>query len=163
MSDEENKALVRRYFEEVLSKRNTSLIDEIFAPNYAYHYAGAPADLPGGLDGFKVLVRDYLSGFSNLRFSVDDQRVEGDKVVTQLTAHASNIGAIRSAPELSQTPTAPTEVPDATPVAVDPTSFKGRSTDRIANGKIVESWVEFDVPGAEKKLGFTPPTGDTNQ
>ena len=163
MSNEENKALVRRYFEEVLAKRNTDLIDEIFAPDFVYHYSNAPANLPPGLDGFKVLVKDYLSGFSNLRFTVDDQSVEGDKVVTQLTAHASNIGAARTAPELSPTPTAPTDIPEATPVAAEPTSFQGRSTDRIANGKIVESWVEFDVPGAEQKLGFSPPAGEVNQ
>jgi predicted ester cyclase len=159
MSDEQNKALVRRYFEEVLPSRNTDLVDEIFDANYIYHYSDAPAALPPGMDGFKVLVKDYLSGFSNLRLTVDDQTVEGDKVVTQLTAHASNIGAMRAAPELSPTPTAPTDIPDVTPVAADPTSFRGRSIDRIANGKIVESWVEFDVPSAEQKLGFSPPGG----
>ena len=163
MSNEENKALVRRYFEEVLSKRDTALVDEIFAPNFVYHYSGAPADLPPGLDGFKLLVKDYLSGFSNLRFTSDDQSVEGDNVVTQLTAHASNIGAARTAPELSPTPTASTDIPAATPVAAEPTSFRGRSRDRIANGKIVESWVEFDVPGAEQKLGFSAPSGEVNQ
>jgi predicted ester cyclase len=163
MSDEENKALVRRYFEEVLLKRNPNLVDEIFAPNFVYHYSGAPTNLPPGLEGFKVLVGEYLKGFSNLRLTIDDQRVEGDKVVTQLTAHASNVGAMRSAPELSPTPTNPTHIPEVTPVAADPTSFRGRSTDRIANGKIVESWVEFDVPGAEQQLGFSPPTGEVKQ
>lgn len=160
MSDEDNKALVRRYFEEVLPSRNIDLVDELFDPNYIYHYTDTPANLPPGLEGFKVLVKDYLSGFSNLRITVGEQLVEGEKVVTQLTAHASNIGAIRTAPELSGTPTAPTERPSVTSVAADPTSFHGKSTDRVSNGKIVESWVEFDLREAERKLGFTPPTGE---
>lgn len=168
MSAEENKALVRRYFEEVLSKRNPDLIGEIFTSDYVYHYSPAPPNLPSGMEGFKILVNDYLSGFSNLRFTVDNQTVEGDKVVTQLTAHASNIGAMRTAPSLSQTPAAPqtppsADIPSANPEVAEPTSFSGKSTDRFTNGKIAESWVEFNVPSAEQQLGFTPPTGEVKQ
>jgi hypothetical protein len=83
-----------------------------------------------------------------------------EKVVTHLTAYASNIGALRTAPELSGIPTAPTEILKTTPEAAEPTSFHGRNTDRFRNGKIAESWVEFDLPAAERKLGFTPPTGE---
>lgn len=160
MSDDNNKVLVRRFFEEVLPSRKVELVEELFDPDYIYHYSNAPAALKPGLEGFKTLVKDYLSGFSNLRITVDDQQVEGDKVVTHLTAYASNIGALRTAPEVSGTPTAPTEIPKTTPVAADPTSFHGRSTDQFRSGKIAESWVEFDLPAAESKLGFTPPTGE---
>jgi predicted ester cyclase len=168
MSAEENKALVRRYFEEVLSKRNPELIGEIFTSDFVYHYSPAPPNLPSGMEGFKTLVNDYLSGFSNLRFTIDNQTVEGDQVVTELTAHVSNIGAIRTAPSLSQTPAAPqtppsSNIPSATSGVAEPTSFSGKSTDRFVNDKIAESWVEFDVPSAEQQLGFTPPTGEVKQ
>src|SRR5579872_541584 len=76
MSTEDNKALVRRFYTEVLEKRNPALVDELFATTYVYHYPDMPPDLPSGLEGFKKFVTLFLSGFSNLTFTIDDQTVE---------------------------------------------------------------------------------------
>ncbi len=42
MSTEQNKAVVRRFIEEILSNQNAALVDELFAPDYTNHL------VPGG-------------------------------------------------------------------------------------------------------------------
>ena len=161
MSTEDNKILVRRYYKEVLEKRNPALVDQLFAANYVYHYPDMPADLTPGLDGFKKFVTMFLSGFSNLTFTIDDQTVEGDKVVTHVTGHSSNLGAMRAAPEVSQAESEPH--PEVSGTTTETTSIKGTSTDRIVDGKIVETWAEFDLPGAEQELGGNTPAGEVKR
>lgn len=150
MSTEANKALVRRYYEEVLAKRNSALVDELFAASYVYHYPDTPPNLPPGLEGFKHFVTMYLSGYSNLHFTIEDQIAEGDKVATRVTAHSSNIGPLRSTPENPET-------------ATQADNFTGISMERIADGKIVESWAEFDLLSMQQQAGATPSMGQTKQ
>jgi predicted ester cyclase len=147
MSVDTNKALVRRYYEEVLNKRDPSLVEELFDPNYAYHLADVPPNLPAGLEGFKKFVTMFLSGYSNLHFTIEDQIAEGDKVVTLLTGHSDNIGPIRAA----SAPTDPT-------VAARADSIPGMSMERIVNGKIVESWGVFDTSAMLELVGGIPRT-----
>ncbi|MHB8595368.1 MAG: ester cyclase [Ktedonobacteraceae bacterium] len=158
MSTEDNKALVRRFYKEVLEKRNPALVDELFTANYVYHYPDVPANLPAGMAGFKKFVTMFLSGFSNLTFTIDDQTVEGDKVVTQVTGHSSNLGAMRAAPNVSQAETEPH--PEVSGNVAETTSIKGTSTDRIVDGKIAETWAKFDLPGAEQELGGNAAKGN---
>jgi predicted ester cyclase len=66
---EDNKARVRRYFEETLSKGNMSFVDEIAD--------GAMAEsLKRGASGLR-------SAFADMHDQVQDQLAEGDKVVTR--------------------------------------------------------------------------------
>ncbi|QBD78915.1 hypothetical protein EPA93_24200 [Ktedonosporobacter rubrisoli] len=142
---EANQALVKRYYEEVLTKRNLQLIDGLFAPDYVYHYSDVPPGLAPGLAGFKQLVSRLLSGYPNLQFSVGEQTVEGDKVISHFTA--------RSNPPIGPVMTIPA---DPKQVAGSET-IKGTSRDRIVNGKIVESWVHFDMPQPLPQVEELPP------
>lgn len=140
MSTEENKALVRRYYEEVLTKRNPELVDELFASDYVFHYADTPPNLAPGLVGFKQFTTHFLSGYPDLNFIVEDQTVEGDKVTSRITAQSSRpIGAVMTIPANPQE------------VAEEDT-IRGTSTDRIANGKIAESWFDFKIPNPLPQL-----------
>ena len=148
MSTEANKALVRRYYEEVLTKRNPALVDELFSPDYVYHYADTPPGLGPGLEGFKQFVTHFLSGYPNMQFIVDDQTVEDDKVITHVTARSS-------------TPVGPVMTMPANPEEVaESDTIHGMSTDRIADGKIVESWIQFHVPTPLPQLEELPPEGE---
>ncbi len=149
MSDDSNKALVRRYYEEVLNKRDPSLVDELFASNYEFHIADTPPNLPAGLEGFKQFVTMFLSGYTNLRFTVEDQIAEGDKVVTRVTGHSDNIGPLHAT--VAQT--------DPT-VAAKADSIPGMSMERIVDGKIVESWGVFDTSAMLKLGGAVPQPAD---
>lgn len=145
MPTDSNKALVRRYYEEVLNKRDPSLVEELFDTNYVYHIADAPPKLPEGLDGFKKFVTMFLSGYTNLHFTIEDQVAEGAKVVTRLTGHSDNIGPLRAA----SGPTDPS-------VAARANSIPGLSMERIVDGKIVESWAVFDTSAMMELAGVEP-------
>jgi hypothetical protein len=56
---EENKALVRRYFEEIWDKGNLDLIDELFTTNFVRHGPTGTEGEVRGLEGFKGLVSTY--------------------------------------------------------------------------------------------------------
>lgn len=147
MSTEADKALVERFYEEVLTKRNPELVDEFCTPDYVYHATAAPPKLATGREGFKQFVTEFLSGYPNLQFAIKDQTVEGDKVITHLTARSS-------------TPVGPVMTIPADPQAVAQSEeLQGTTTDRIVNGKIAESWIQFDVPNPLPQLEETPLEG----
>ena len=145
MSTKENKALVRRYYEEVLTKRDPAHVDELFASNYEYHFPDAPPKLPSGLEGFKQFVPKFLSAFPDLKIEIEDQIAEGDKVVTRFLAHGTVIGPLRAMPTTPQT-------------AAKLDRVNGISIERLSGGKIVESWLVLDQSGSlelMQQLGLT--------
>jgi steroid delta-isomerase-like uncharacterized protein len=139
MSIEENKAIARRAYEEVFSKGNFSLADELYASAHVNHFPGNPPGLPSGLEGLKQLIAFYRSAFPDLHFTVEDQIAEGDRVVTRTTSTGTNTGPLMSVP--------------ATGKSVVVT---GIQIDRIADGKIVETWGNFDQLGLFQQLGIIP-------
>ena len=149
MSAETNKTLVRRYYEEILNKRDPSLVEELFAQNYVYHIADAPPKLSPGLEGFKQFVTEFLSGYTNLHFAIEDQIVEGDKVVTRVTGHSDNVGPLKGAR------------PASPEVAAKADSVPGISIERIVDNKIVESWGVFDTSAMYELVGAIPAPGTT--
>lgn len=148
VSTEDNKALVRRFYEEVLSRRDTTLVDELFSPDYVYHYNDTPPDLSTDREGFKQFVTDFLSGYPDLQFQVNDQSVEGDNVVTLVTAK-------------SNVPIGPVMTIPANPEAVaEEDTITGTSTERFANGQIAESWFDFKIPNPLPQEQELPPQNE---
>lgn len=93
---EENKALIRRYFEEVWNKGNLAFVDENMASSYVNHdpaLAGFPQ-----IQGFKQRVTMIRTAFPDFHFTIDDMVAEGDKVVTRWTARGTNRGAFMGIP-----------------------------------------------------------------
>jgi predicted ester cyclase len=80
MSLEENKAIVRRYVEEVHNRRNLDVIDEIFAPNYVYH--GTDVRGPQGKREQQAWMHAHLS---DIRSTIEHLIAEGDMVVVRYT------------------------------------------------------------------------------
>jgi serine phosphatase RsbU (regulator of sigma subunit) len=78
--EEDNKALVRRFVEEVLNGGNLDAIDELMAPEYLDH--GVPSGKYAGREGHRRSVAKQLAASSDLRFHIEEQIAEGDKVVT---------------------------------------------------------------------------------
>ena len=99
MSTDADKALVRRYYEEVLTKRDPDLVDELFSPSYVYHYADTPPGLATDREGLKQFVTHFLVGYPDMHFIVEDQTLEGDQVVTHLTARSGlPVGPVMTIP-----------------------------------------------------------------
>ena len=71
MSVDENKALVRRFYEEVWGRGNTGVAFEVFADDYVRHDLRPTAGLPGPA-GQKKIADDFHAAFPDLEFMVDD-------------------------------------------------------------------------------------------
>jgi steroid delta-isomerase-like uncharacterized protein len=137
---EENKALARRLFEEVWNKGNLDAIDGIYAPDIVNHTL--PPGIPQGIEGNKVFTKMYLTAFPDTKMTIDLQIAEGDKVVTRWHAQGTHKGELMGIPATGKQAT-----------------VTGIVIDRIAGGRIVESWGEFDQMGMMQQLGVVPTPG----
>ena len=86
---EANKALIRRFIEEVHNKGNFALFNELFAPNYVNHSAPANQnDRAAREQG----IRSYRAAAPDLRVTIDDMIAEGVKVALRWTTHGTERG-----------------------------------------------------------------------
>jgi predicted ester cyclase len=139
---EENKALVRRYFEEIWDKGNLDLIDELFTTNFVRHGPTGTEGEVRGLEGFKGLVSMYHSAFPDLRIPIEDLVAEGDRVVSRWRTHGTHEGEL-----MGNAPTG------------NQTSVTGILIDRISGGKIEEEWVDYDTLHLMQQIGAVPQPG----
>jgi hypothetical protein len=73
MSAEDNKAVVRRFFDEVCNERKLGVADELFATNHTYHDPSNPS-VGQGPEGMKQLMSTYQTGFPDAHWSIDAMR-----------------------------------------------------------------------------------------
>ncbi len=140
MSVEKNKALLRRYVEEVLNKGNVDAVNKFFATNCVDHTA--PPGTPPGASGIKQLLTVTLEALSNLHVTIEDMIAEGDKVVSRITGRGAHT----------------TKFMGVAPTGKELTIMQ-ISIDRIAGGKIVEHWGLADQMALMQQLGVVPSTG----
>jgi steroid delta-isomerase-like uncharacterized protein len=117
----ENKAVLRRYAEEIWNKGNSAAIDRLIATNFMGHFPGFPETT--GREGFKQLFTMIRTAFPDGRFTIEDMVAEGDKVVVRWTfrgTHKGDYGGI-----------APTG---------KKVTWTAISINRITDGKIEEMW-----------------------
>src|SRR6266516_2389300 len=126
MSTEDNKALSRRLFQEFWDQKNLAVADELLAANHVDHTPGSPPGLPPGPEGLKQFAAVYFTAFPDLRITIDDLVAEGDKVVTRWTTRATHQGDLMGIPPTGKQVT-----------------ITGITIDRIAGGKIAETWTNF--------------------
>jgi serine phosphatase RsbU (regulator of sigma subunit) len=125
-TEEENKAIFRRYLEEAWNQSNLEVIDEIFdryishQPNGSVHERG-PQDV-------KRFVSEFRSAFPDVRLIMEEQIAEGDKVVSRGTIRGTHQGEFRGM--------APTD---------EEMEIPGMAVFRFSEeGKVVESWDSYD-------------------
>ena len=131
---EENKALMRRFYEEVLNKGNVNAADEFIARDVVNH-SPLPGELPG-LEGTKQGFAMMLKSFPDIHITVEDILAEGDKVVTRSTWRGTHKGQFMGIP--------PTNKPVTVAII---------TIDRISSGKIVEHWDVADQMAMMQQLG----------
>lgn len=134
MSTEQNKAVVRRFSEELISKGNMAVADELIAENYVNHNP-IPGQMPGR-EGFKRSVTGLRMAFPDLYEAVEDMIAEGDKVVVRATRHAIHRGAFMGVASTGKHVTIPTMY-----------------ILRVADGKITDAWLNWDMLGLMQQLG----------
>jgi ketosteroid isomerase-like protein len=85
---EENKALVRRFFDAQV-KTDLDALDKMLAPDFVSHTKLLPGQQPDR-EGYKWATAEYAATFSNGRFLVQEQIAEADKVVTSFILRATH-------------------------------------------------------------------------
>jgi predicted ester cyclase len=137
MSTETNKALVRRFYEEI-DKGNLDVLNELLDPDYLDHNPPPFTGLAPGREGLKQAFEIFWKATPGYH-RIEDQIAEGDKVVTRLTSFGKHEGDLPGAP--------------ATGNDLKMTSI---TIHRVANGRLVEKWAEKDVLGFLQQIGVLP-------
>jgi len=141
VSTEENKAIFRRYVEEVGNEGNLELADEIFDRYLAHQPDGSV--LERGPEDVKRFMGEFREAFHDFHSTIEDQIAEGDKVVTRWRMRGTHEGEFRGI--------APTgKELEVTGIGIFRFS---------PEGKVVESWDSFDQLGMMQQLGAIPEQG----
>ena len=136
---EENKALARRSWEVVAQGSLDTLEDalaEVYADDFILHEAGG---VFVGIQGLAQFVSMIRSALPDLRIMIEDDRSEGDKVVTRWIAQGTHQGELMGAAPTGNQVTA-----------------TGITIHRVEEDKIVEEWSNWDALGMMQQIGAVP-------
>lgn len=141
---EANKAIVRRFVEEVYNGGNLDAIDELLSEDHTDHDPAAAAT-GGGREGARAMVQMFRSAFPDLHVELGELVADGDLVATTWTGTGTHQGELMGV------------APTGRSVTVT-----GCGMDRIRDGVIVESWNNGDTLGMLMQIGAIPaPEGAT--
>jgi steroid delta-isomerase-like uncharacterized protein len=134
--NEEYKRIVRQ-FTECLNTGDLGLCDDVLSEDFVFHnYRGTF----NGREAFGNLVKTVREGFPDIRFEILDQAVDGNKVVNRITVSGTHEGEFNSVPPTNKQ-----------------VSWSGMGFFYLEDGKITESWSEFDTLGMFTQLGVVDP------
>jgi steroid delta-isomerase-like uncharacterized protein len=130
-------ALYRRWFEEVVTRGDLALADELLSDDYVLHFPGVPG--PVDREGHKALVRMFRAAFPDWTERVDDVIADGDRVAIRVTGRGTHQGDFQGISATGRAVTA-----------------SGIGIGRIADGRIAEAWAAYDALGLLQQLGALP-------
>ena len=132
---EKNKAIVRRFLEELWNRSNFAVVDELLANDYDGH----SSTVIRGSEGAMAFIPRLRAALPDFQFRVLDQIAEGDKVATRWKLFGTHKGAFQGAPPSGKR-----------------VEMTGITIFRIANGKLIEGWTNEDVLGMLQQIGVVP-------
>jgi steroid delta-isomerase-like uncharacterized protein len=141
MSAEENKVVMRQYFEGAWEQGNLQLLDELLAPDYVNHNPATP-DMPTGREGVKGVVSMFRSGMPDLKVVIEDMIAEGEKVATRYTLEGTHEGELFGVPPTGKR-----------------LSIKSMTVERVSEGKVRDHWRVSDNLEMMQQLGVVPEPG----
>jgi steroid delta-isomerase-like uncharacterized protein len=133
---ERNKALVRRFIEEIFLRHDFAAVDELLTDDFTPHTWG---DMPPGRDGLKAAITRVSAGLSDAQMTIDDVIAEGDRVAVRLTSSAIQSGEFMGMP------------PSGKRYEIGEIHIF-----RVRDGKVSEHWHQADFMGMMQQLGATP-------
>ncbi len=133
---EEGENLVRRMYEEAWNEGKLEVIDELCAPDYI---GVGPYGGEHGPNSVKLGVANRRSAFPDIHVTIEDIISSEDKVVARLTFRGTHKGEFQG---------------------IQPTNkevkWSGIWIYRVANGKFIERWHNYDLLGLMRQLGAIP-------
>jgi steroid delta-isomerase-like uncharacterized protein len=134
---EVNKAVVRRFIEEVQNEKNWDTFDELNADDFVN--LSAPPGVPSDREGGKMFLGAFLNAFPDCQVTVDDMIAEGDRVVTKKTFTGTHTAELNGIP------------PTGKRVSIQYVDIL-----RLRDGKIIEHWLSMDQLNFMQQLGVQP-------
>lgn len=133
-----NKALARRLVEEAFNEGRLDVTEELVASDFVGHDPSLPEEVRGPA-GVKEVIAGYRAAFPDIQVTIEDQIADGDLVVTRWRATGTHQGELMGMPATGKQAT-----------------VTGITIDLIADGRIVESWDNWDTLGLMQQLGAIP-------
>jgi steroid delta-isomerase-like uncharacterized protein len=130
---EKNEAVVRRLFEDVWSKGNLKLIDELLTADYVDH---DPMHTTRGTDGARELVKKYRAAFPDCKLDIDEIFSTGDRVVVRFQYSGTHKNNFEGIPPTGRHVKGP-----------------GIAIHRFVGDRIKESYTNWDALGLMAQLG----------
>ena len=137
----QQKAAVRRYYEDVINRGNLAALDELFAPDCVTHLAGNPEPLVGPA-GQRHMVTMFLEPFPDGVIALESLVSEGDRAVARIRYRATQTGPFQGIPPTGR-----------------PVDMSGVFEARFAGGQITEAWASPDMLSLLQQLGALPAPG----
>jgi steroid delta-isomerase-like uncharacterized protein len=133
MSEENNKALVRRFVDEVFERLQVGAVDELVADDFVSHTWPSPTG--DGKTDLKQATERMGSALSDIDFEIEDMIAEGDRVAVRLTASATQTGEFMKMP------------PSGKRYSIGEIHIF-----RVSNGQIAVHWHQLDAMGMMSQL-----------
>jgi steroid delta-isomerase-like uncharacterized protein len=140
MANEQNEQIARRGFD-AFSTGDLSIVDQVTAPGAVNHDPAQP-DEAQGPEGFKQVIQVYRGAFPDLSFTIEEQFSDGDLVCTRWASAGTHDGDLMGIPATGKHVTG-----------------SGISIDKIKDGRIVESWNQWDNLGLLQQIGVAETAG----
>lgn len=134
MSTDTNKAIVRRYYEQLWNTWDTALADQVIAADITFR--GSLGLSVQGINSFKEYMAMVQGAFPDFHNTIEELIAEGDQVAARMTYSGSHRGELYGL--------APTG---------KHVTYSGIAIFRIKGDKIVTGWVIGDALGLMKQLG----------
>ena len=132
---EAEQSTVRRFFAEAWNSKDLTLVDELISPTYVGHDVTL-SNAERGPERIKRIMTSFRTAFPDLRVTVEDVVVQGDKEVVRWMARGTHQGTFMNI------------APTGKPIAIS-----GTDIGRVANGQIQEMWSNWDGLGLMRQLG----------
>jgi steroid delta-isomerase-like uncharacterized protein len=137
---EANKESMRRVLEEAFGQGKMEIIDELLDPDFVCHDPNSESGEIRGADTIKGEIEYFRNAVPDLTYTVEDQVVEGDKVLSRYTARGTHQGEFFGVPGSGRH-----------------IEMTGITIDRFdESGKLIEEWPEYDLLGAMQQMGAIP-------
>jgi len=142
-----NKALVRRFIQEIFLEGREASVDELLTDDFTPHTWGP---MPQGKEGLLEGIKRVSAGLTDAEMTIDDMVAEGDRVAVRLTSSATQSGPFMGVP------------PSGKRYTIGEIHIF-----RVRDGKVAEHWHQADFLGMMRQLGALPglpaASGDANK
>jgi steroid delta-isomerase-like uncharacterized protein len=126
-TDTHNEMIAKEVFTRIFAAGETSLVDQLYTPNYHDNYPGTDTPGPYGREFVKEAAKGWKAAFPDLAITFNNVVSDGDKVVVHWTATGTQKGPLGDLPATDRR-----------------ASIPGITIFRFENGKIAEEWTVFD-------------------